>query len=360
MAAELFTPVTAGALRLRNRLVMAPMTRARADDATGDPGPLAALYYEQRAGAGLIITEGTAPSPMGKGQVRTPGIHRASHVYAWREVTRRVHAAGGLIVLQLMHCGRASHPDLLPNGARPIGPSAIRPNGQTLTENGLQDFVTPHALSTAEVAETVSEFGLATALAMDAGFDGVELHAGAGYLPEQFLCSSANRRDDGYGGTPRHRCRFIEETLEAMITAAGAGRVGLRLAPEMNAHDVIDTAPRDTYLQLVRRVARLKLAYLHVQVTGNGPDYHALLRPAFPGTYIMGAGLTRGPAAAAIREGRADATAFGSLFLANPDLPARFIGDLPLNRPDPATFYSGGERGYTDYPFLSPEESVTL
>lgn len=347
----LFTPVRVGRYTLNNRLAMAPMTRSRADD-DGVPSDLVATYYGQRAGAGLIITEGVYPSAMGKGYVRTPGIHTAEQVEAWKAVTAAAHAGGARIFMQLMHSGRISHPSMLPGGALPVAPSAIQPKGQAWTENGLQDFVTPRELTRAEIAGVVEEYRQATRLALAAGFDGVELHAASGYLPEQFLSSGSNQREDEYGGSVENRTRFVLEVLAAMAAEAGGDRVGIKISPEMNFNDIHDAAPEETYTYLVKQLRELKLAYLHVALFGASTDYHALLRPHFEGAYLIGGGLDQTSAEALVASGRADATVFGTAFLANPDLPERFRG-APLNVPDKATFYTPGAQGYTDYPVLS-------
>lgn len=347
----LFTPVRIGRLSLPNRLVMAPMTRSRnADD--GVPGELAITYYTQRAGAGLIITECAYVSPMGKGYVRTPGIATDAQVAAWKKVTEAVHAKGGRIFMQLWHTGRISHPSLLPEGALPVAPSAIKPAGQGWTPLGLQDFVTPRALAVDEIAGIIADFRIATRRALEAGFDGVELHAASGYLPEQFLSSGTNQRQDEYGGSLARRARFIVETLQAMVTEAGGDRVGIKISPEMNFNDIVDANPQESFTYLVEQLRGLDLAYLHVALFGAKVDYHALLRPRFNGAYLIGGGLDQKSAEAALADGRADATVFGGAFLANPDLPERFRQGAPLNVPDQNTFYTPGAQGYIDYPCL--------
>ncbi|PCE25922.1 N-ethylmaleimide reductase NemA [Paraburkholderia acidicola] len=352
MSNDLFSTARIGRYTLRNRFVMAPMTRSRADDNSGVPSDLVAIYYGQRADAGLIITEGTYPSPMGKGYVRTPGIHSAAQIDAWRAVTAAVHARGGRIFLQLMHTGRISHPDMLPDGATPVAPSSIRPAGQGWTASGQQDFVTPRTLSTEEVAGVVDEYRRATRHALEAGFDGVELHAASGYLPEQFLSSGTNQRADEYGGSLENRARFILEVLAAMTAEAGGDRVGIKISPEMGFNDIVDAEPHETYRYLVKQLAPLKLAYLHVAWSKSGFDYHGALQPLFGGAYLRGGALTKETAQAAIAEGKADAVVFGGLYLANPDLPQRFLADAPLNAPDRNTLYSPGPDGYIDYPVL--------
>lgn len=299
--------VRIGRYTLRNRLVMAPMTRSRADDTTGVPSALAAQYYAQRADAGLIIAEGTFPSPMGKGYLRTPGIHSAAQIDGWKRITNAVHARGGLIFLQLMHTGRISHPSMLPDEATPVAPSAIAAVGQTYTATGPRDFVVPRALATDEIAAIVDEYRLATRHALQAGFDGVELHAASGYLPEQFLSSGTNQRTDRYGGSPENRARFIVEVLDAMIDEVGSDRIGIKISPEMGFNSVTDAAPQETYQYLVQRLGKLQLAYLHLARTGSAYDYRALMRPLFNGTLLLGGGLDRDSAASLIASRGADA-----------------------------------------------------
>lgn len=349
---KLFTPVQIGRLTLPNRLVMAPMTRSRADD-DGVQSDLAITYYSQRASAGLIITECAYVSPMGKGYVRTPGITTDAQVAAWKKVTYAVHTKGGRIFMQLWHTGRISHPSLLPEGAVPVAPSPIKPAGQAWTGTGMEEFVTPRALGIAEIADIVEDFRLATRRALEAGFDGVELHAASGYLPEQFLSSGSNQREDAYGGSVANRTRFVLEVLAAMTDEAGGDRVGIKISPEMGFNDIVDAAPQETYTYLVDQLRELKLAYLHVALFGTSTDYHALLRPRFDGAYLIGGGLDQARAEALIADGQADATVFGTAFLANPDLPERLRQGAALNAPDRDTFYSPGANGYTDYPALN-------
>lgn len=348
----LFSPLQLGRYTLENRLVMAPMTRSRADD-DGVQSELAVTYYGQRAGAGLIITECAYVSPMGRGYVRTPGIQTDAQVAAWRQVTDAVHAKGGKIFIQLWHTGRISHPSLLPGNALPVAPSTIKPSGQSWTPAGLQDYVTPRALELDEIARIVADFAAATRRALEAGFDGVELHAASGYLPEQFLSSGTNQRQDSYGGSLENRARFVLEVLDAMVAEAGGDRVGIKIAPEMNFNDIVDAHPQETFTYLVDQLRARKLAYLHVALFGTPVDYHGLLRPRFAGAYLMGGGLDQPRAEAALAAGRADAAVFGAAFLANPDLPERFRRGASLNTPDPDTFYSPGPKGYIDYPLLN-------
>jgi N-ethylmaleimide reductase len=349
---QLLTPVRIGRTLATNRLVMAPMTRSRAD-ADGVPSELTVTYYAQRASAGLIITEGVFPSAMGKGYVHTPGIETAAQVAAWKKVTEAVHARGGHIFMQLMHCGRVSHPSLL-GGATPVAPSAIKPEGQAWTPVGQVDFVTPRELSVAEIAGIVDEYRQATRRALDAGFDGVELHGASGYLPEQFLSSGSNQRQDTYGGSVENRARFVLEALDAMVAESGADRVGIKLSPEMNYNSITDAAPQETYACLVDQLRGKGLAYLHVALFGATFDYHALLRPRFDGAYLVGSGLTQDSAEKLLAEGKADATVFGSAFLANPDLPERFRVGAALSAPDHKTYFSPPTaQGYIDYPTLA-------
>ncbi|MBD9440064.1 alkene reductase [Pseudomonas sp. PDM04] len=351
---SLFSEVQVGRYTLSNRMVMAPMTRSRSDDA-GVPSELVASYYAQRASAGLIISEGVFPVALGKGYIRTPGIETTQQVAAWKKVTDAVHARGGRIFMQLMHCGRVSHPSLLPDGAQPQAPSAIKAAGQTYTGTGLQDFVIPHALTIAEIAEVVEGYRQSARRAIAAGFDGVELHAASGYLPEQFLSTGSNQRNDQYGGSVENRTRFVLEVLAAMVNEVGSDRVGIKISPEMNFNDIVDANPQETYTYLVKQLRDLQLAYLHVALFGAKFDYHGALRPLFDGSYLIGSGQTKESAESLINEGKADAAVFGSTFLANPDLPERFRVGAELNTPDKNTFYAPGAEGYIDYPTLSQE-----
>lgn len=352
MSYPLCRPLRAGALELPNRVVMAPMTRSRAD-ARGRVGDLTVEYYAQRVSAGLILSEAIYPEPMGRGYLRTPGLANPAQVAAWRRVTDAVHARGGRIVAQLMHAGRISDPLFLPGRATPVAPSAIRPHGSSYTDEGPRPHVTPRALTTAEVAEVIAGYAAATQRALDAGFDGVELHAGSGYLPMQFLSTGSNRRDDAYGGDLVRRLRFTVATLQAMAAVAGAHRVGLKLTPAMPFNDIEDDDPAATHAALVRAIAPLGLAFVEV-VSYGAQDHHALLRPLFPGAYFVGGGLSRERAERLVASGAADAAVFGQAFIANPDLPLRLRDDAELAEPERATFYSPGAAGYTDYPARVP------
>jgi N-ethylmaleimide reductase len=348
----LFSELQVGRYTLSNRVVMAPMTRSRADDA-GVPTDLVATYYGQRASAGLIISEGVFPVALGKGYTRTPGIETAEQAAAWKRVTEAVHARGGRIFMQLMHCGRVSHPSLLADGAWPQAPSAIKAAGQTYTADGLQDSVVPHALTIVEIASVVEGYRQAARRAIEAGFDGVELHAASGYLPEQFLSTGSNQRDDEYGGSVENRVRFVLEVLAAMVDEVGGDRVGIKISPEMNFNDIVDANPQETYTHLVKQLRDFNLAYLHVALFGATFDYHAALRPLFAGRYLIGSGLDKDTAQALIASGKADAAVFGGAFLANPDLPERLRTGARLNIADKNTFYAPGAEGYIDYPTLA-------
>ena len=346
----LFAPLRVGPLELNNRIVMAPMTRNRAGE--GDvPQLIAAEYYGQRATAGLIITEASQVSPQGKGYPGTPGIYSPEQIAGWQQVTDTVHLAGGRIFLQLWHVGRISHPSLQPDGALPVAPSAIKPEGMAMTATGLQPFVAPRALDTAELPGLVDSYRQAALNAKEAGFDGVEIHAANGYLLDQFLRDGTNKRDDAYGGPVENRARLLFEVVEVVSKVFGAGRVGVRLSPAGSFNDMADSDPAATFGFVVRQLGRRGLAYLHVFETG--PFDYAALKQAFGGRYIANGGYDRTRAAAALSTGRADLVAFGVPFIANPDLALRLKTGAELAQADSATFYGGDHRGYTDYPALA-------
>ncbi|MEV0524431.1 alkene reductase [Streptomyces sp. NPDC050439] len=341
---------------LANRIALAPMTRSRAGEG-GTATELTAEYYAQRASAGLIITEGIQPSPVGQGYPDTPGLHSDEQVESWRKVTSAVHAAGGRIFAQIMHVGRIGHPVLLPDGLVNVAPSPVAAQGQVYTAEGPKDFITPRELTGEEIRATIADFVTAARNAIDAGFDGVELHGANGYLIHQFLAPGSNKRTDEWGGTPENRIRFAVETARAVAAEIGAARTGLRLSPGNPFNDISE--PQDeleaTYTSLVKELSALDLAYLHVMEVGPIRDLVTTLRQGFNGPFILNPateGSTGPDALALVEDGTADVIAFGALFLANPDLPARLKAEGPYNTPDPATFYGGTEKGYTDYPAL--------
>jgi N-ethylmaleimide reductase len=331
---------------------MAPMTRSRAAP-KGVPSALSTEYYAQRASAGLILTEGTAPSAGGMGYARTPAIESAEQITAWKQITDAVHAQGGHIFLQLMHVGRIGNPLNRYTEQPLVAPSAIRAAGQIWTDaSGLQDYTDPRALATGEIAAVIEDYAQGTRNALQAGFDGVELHSASGYLPMQFLSSNTNQRSDGYGGSVNNRIRFVVEALEAMSKAAGgADKVGIKISPAMPFNDINDADPKETYTTLVKAIANKGLAYLHVLQTAL-PGTFELLRPLFPGTFAAGGAFTQESGNAALKSGLADFIVYGKPFIANPDLPLRFARGAALNAADPASFYSPGPKGYTDYAAL--------
>jgi N-ethylmaleimide reductase len=347
-----------GPLALPNRVVMAPMTRNRAGPGNV-PTSLNATYYAQRASAGLIVSEATQISPQGVGYPHTPGIHSAEQVAGWRLVTNAVHAAGGRIFLQLWHVGRISHPSLQADGALPVAPSAIRPDGRAWTSNGLQPYVTPRALETNEIGDIVEEYRRGAFHARQASFDGVELHGANGYLVDQFLRDKTNQRIDRYGGSALNRARFLIEVAEALTSEWGAERVGVRLSPTNPFNDIVDSNPAATFAVAIGELNRLNLAYLHVVeptaadpiTAGETPDVR-FFRRLWRGALIANKGYDLARANAVLRDGVADLVSFAQLFLANPDLPERFRRGVAFNRPDRETFYGGAARGYTDYPSI--------
>ncbi|MFI5527021.1 alkene reductase [Kitasatospora sp. NPDC051853] len=353
MFVDLFAPFDLAGLALTNRMVMAPMTRNRAAE-DGSVPPLMAEHYRQRATAGLIVAESTTVSPEAVGYPFTPGLHGEAHVPGWRRLTDAVHAEGGRIFVQLQHCGRISHPSLL-DGETPVAPSALRPAGQAVTYTGPQDFVTPRALDSGELPGIVAQFADAAALAKAAGFDGIEVHAGNGYLIDQFLRDGTNHRHDAYGGSVADRMRLLNEALDAVTAHWPASRVGVRLTPENGFNSMADSDPQTHFTYVLGQLSHRGLAYAHVlegDMTGGSTtvDYRAL-RDAYTGTYIANNGYDLARAQEALRTGHADLVAFGAPFIANPDLVRRYRDDLPLAQADPATFYGGGATGYTDHPF---------
>lgn len=356
---KLFQPTRIGDIEIANRVVMAPLTRCRADEPAGDiPGSEMNIeYYRQRSNAGLIISEGTPVSPLGKGYMATPGIYSDAQVEGWKPITRAVHEAGSKIVAQIWHVGRVSHPDLT-GGAQPVAPSAVKPNLVAYTRNGKMDVPEPRALSVAEIKEVVGQYRRGAANAIRAGFDGIEIHGANGYLIDQFLKDGTNRRTDEYGGSVENRARFVLEVVDACIAEIGAGRVGIRLSPVTPSNDISDSNPQAVFGYLVEELNKRGIAFIHFVegATGGARDVpgfdFAWARKTFKGTYIANNGYDRAMAIEAVESGRADAVAFGRLFIANPDLVQRLKKNAPLNSPDPTTFYAPGPEGYIDYPGL--------
>nr|WP_204358643.1 alkene reductase [Streptosporangium sp. 'caverna'] len=346
-----FSPFTLAGLQLPNRLVMAPMTRSRAY-VDGIPSSLTALYYAQRASAGLIITEGIQPSQAGKGYMNTPGLHTDEQVTGWREVTDAVHAAGGRIFAQIMHAGRIGHPDN--TGGLPVGPSAVQPATQMFTPNGMQDIPVPVELSASEIEEAVQDFAAAAVRAIEAGFDGVELHGANGYLIHQFLSQNANLREDGFGGSVDGRIRFAVETAKAVVNAIGASRVGIRISPGNGAGDLVEDDMHEVYPALVSALSELDLAYLHLVVSPS-EELNERIRALWPNTLIANDSSFADPAEASAHwlSRGADLVSLGKSFLANPDLPIRLRLGATLNEADFTTAFGGDHRGYTDYPTLT-------
>lgn len=356
----LFTPFDLQGLLLKNRIVMAPLTRNRAIHGTDVPQPMNAVYYAQRASAGLIISEASQISPGGKGYAWTPGMYSAEQIAGWKKVTKAVHAEGGKIFAQLWHVGRISHPSLQPENQLPVAPSALIPPGlKTFVETGrFTDLVRPRALRLDEIPGIINDYAKAAKNAIQAGFDGVEIHAANGYLIQQFLSESANERNDNYGGSIENRLRFALEVTEAVISAVGANRTGIRLSPVSPVNGIMENQPETVYFPLVQTLNTMKLAYVHVieGTTGGARDMEKLdfkaLRESFHGAWMVNNGYTKIMGTRAITSGYADLVAFGKLFIANPDLVERFRENAPLNSYDQTTFYGGDEKGYTDYPRL--------
>ncbi|MBD2595098.1 alkene reductase [Nostoc spongiaeforme FACHB-130] len=355
---DLFSPIQLGDYTLPNRIVMAPMTRNRAGEGNA-PTPLNATYYAQRATAGLIVTEGSQVSPQALGYPATPGIHSQAQITGWQEVTRAVHSAGGRIFLQLWHTGRISHPSLQADGALPVAPSAIAPAGKAMTYTGDQPFVTPRPLDLEEIPSVIDQFRQGAKNALEAGFDGVEIHGAFGYLIDQFLQDGTNQRSDRYGGSIENRARFLLEVTEAVCSVWGSARVGVKLSPSNTFNDIHDSDPKSTFSYAIAALKNFNLGYLHLMEPtpadirhGGKPIPVAEFRPLYPGVLIANGGYDKQKGNAAIANGIADLISFGALFLANPDLPKRFQLDAPLNPGDRNTYYGGDEKGYTDYPFL--------
>ncbi|MGC1347164.1 MAG: alkene reductase, partial [Methyloceanibacter sp.] len=346
---DLFTPIEIGPLKLPNRIVMAPLTRSRA--AAGNvPTVLNALYYAQRASAGLVVSEATQVAPEGQGYISTPGIHSADQIEGWKCVTGAVHVAGGRIVLQLWHVGRISHQSFQPSGKLPVAPSAIRPNAQAFTANGFEPIPTPRALDIAEIPGVVAQYAQGARNAMAAGFDGVEVHGANGYLIDQFLRDGTNKRIDAYGGSIENRTRFLFEVVDAVTAAVGAERTGLRISPQNGQNDIADSDPQRLFNHVASALSGKGLSYLHVIEgdTGGTPvpsfDYSEIKR-RFGGIVIANNGFDRQRANEAIEQAHADLVAFGKPFIGNPDLVIRLYLDAPLNPANRETFYGGADQG---------------
>ncbi|MBU3575391.1 alkene reductase [Polynucleobacter sp. UK-Mo-2m-Kol15] len=360
----MFTPIKLGAIELKNRLVMAPLTRMRAID--GDvPNPLAKTYYEQRASAGLIISEATQISPIGKGYPGTPGIYSAEQTAAWKEVVSAVHAKGGKIVAQLWHVGRISHSSLHPEEAAPEAPSAVTPAGQTYGADWkLHDYETPKAMTTQDIARLLKDFELAAGNAKAAGFDGVEIHSANGYLLDQFLQDKTNQRSDEYGGSIENRIRLLGQVIESVAKIYSSDRIGVRLSPYGSFNDIADSDPVVLFNALIQKLNGYELSYVHMieprstsaggddQVNSGAPITSEIFRSAYKGQFISAGGYDQAMGEAVLEAGLADAVAYGRLYISNPDLAERFQKGATLNAYNRATFYGGGEVGYTDYPTL--------
>ena len=357
----LFSPTQLGDISINNRIIMAPMTRNRSAEGYL-PQQMQVDYYRQRASSGLIITEATQVSEDAVGYPGTPGLYNKEQVEAWSKVTDAVHEVGGKIAVQLWYCGRISHPSLLPNNTTPVSASAIRPQGEAMTLEGPKAFVTPRALETSEVKEIVQQFRQAVKNAVEAGFDGIEIHAANGYLIDQFLRDKTNHRTDEYGGSLENRTRFLLEIIQAAIEVCPAGRIGVRLSPENTYNDIADSNPQQTFNYITEQLSRFGLSFLHIveadMVDGSRKINYKMIKDRFAGPYIANFGFDKVKAEAAVQSSAADAISFGAVYISNPDLVERFKQDAPLATPDQSTFYGGDEHGYTDYPSLEQEVAL--
>jgi 2,4-dienoyl-CoA reductase-like NADH-dependent reductase (Old Yellow Enzyme family) len=353
---SLFDPLKLGPYTLKNRVLMAPLTRSRAG-AERIPNALMAEYYAQRAAAGLIVSEATSVTPMGVGYADTPGIWSDEQVKGWRLVTEAVHREGGLIFLQLWHVGRISDPMFL-DGELPVAPSAIAPKGHVSLVRPEKAYVTPRALETHEIPGVIEAFRLGAANALKAGFDGVELHGANGYLLDQFLQDKTNQRTDQYGGPIENRARLMLEAADAAISVWGPERVGMHLNLRSDSHDIGDSDPAATFGYVAKELGKRKLAFIIARESLDEPRIAPVVRKTFNGVFVANNGFTKETGEKAVRDGEADAVAYGKLFIANPDLPLRFAENAPLNTPDASTFYKGGSHGYTDYSFLAQQKMV--
>jgi N-ethylmaleimide reductase len=361
---KLFEPYKLGPITLANRFVMAPLTRNRAAPGSFVPSPLAADYYGQRASAGLLITEASQVSQQGQGYQDTPGIYSKDQVAGWRKVTDRVHERGGRVFIQLWHVGRISHTALQANGGAPVGPSAIRAKGKTFVNGTFADVSEPRALELSEIPDVIDDFRRATRNALEAGFDGVEIHGANGYLLDQFAKDGANERSDSYGGSIENRARLMLEVSQAVAAEAGADRTGIRISPVTPANDISDSNPQPLFDHIVDGLNALKLVYIHVVEGATGgprdiaPFDYASLRKRFAGAYIANNGYDFELATKVLDAGAADLIAFGKPFISNPDLVERLKKGAPLTEWDKATFYGGGAKGYTDYPTLEAADAA--
>jgi len=348
----LFDPITVGDLALPNRIFMAPLTRTRASGEGRIPNGLMRDYYVQRVSAGLILSEATSVAPLGVGYPRTPGIWSEEQVEGWRRIVQGVHQAGGRMLLQLWHVGRISDP-IYHDGALPVAPSAIAPKGHVSLVRPERPYVTPRALETDEIPGVVEAYRKGAENAKAAGFDGVEIHGANGYLLDQFLQDSTNKRTDRYGGPIENRARLLLEVTDAVVSVWGAGRVGVHLAPRADSHDMGDSDLPATFGYVARELGRRKIAFICARESMKAPRLGPALKQAFGGVYIANEAFSREQAEQVLAAGEADAVAFGKLFIANPDLPRRFALNAPLNQWNAATFYAEGAEGYTDYPALA-------
>jgi len=353
MRSNIFEPFQLGDLKLANRIVMAPMTRNRAER-NGSVSSMMVTHYQQRASAGLIITESVPVSEQAVGYPMTPGIYNEAQTTSWKPLIKAVHSNGGRIFIQLQHCGRISHPSLQFQNALPVAPSALKPEGQAVTYSGMQDFAVPRALETHEIPGLVEQFKNAAELAKQAGFDGVEIHGANGYIIDQFLRDGSNRRIDAYGGSVENRMRLLNEILDAACLVLPSHRVGVRLTPENSFNSMSDSNPQAHFEYFLEQLSARNLAYVHVlegdMMTKKAVVDYRALRTKFKKAYIANNGYDLARAHSTIQTGAADLVAFGMPFLANPDLVRRYRENLPLNTPDYSTFYVGGEKGYNDYP----------
>lgn len=349
MSAKLFQPITLGEVTLKNRIIMAPLTRMRAGEERL-PNDLMAEYYSQRASAGLILTEATSVTPMGVGYPNTPGIWSKEQTEGWKKTTKAVHDKGGKIFLQLWHVGRISHPSYL-NGELPVAPSAIKPAGRVSVMRPETDYVTPRALDLKEISEIIAAFKKGAENAKEAGFDGVELHGANGYLLDQFLQDGTNQRTDQYGGSIENRARLMLEITDALISVWGASRFGVHLAPRGDAHDMKDSDPAKTFGYLAQELGKRKIAFIFTREYEGDDSISHVIKKSFGGPLIANEKFTRDSAIKIVEEGKADAVSFGVSFISNPDLPKRLIENLPLNETNFQTIYANGATGYTDYPF---------